>query len=63
MPSLELKAHLIQSFYWKTIFYESGIMYSLLKIDGAAIRPLEPRDFEGIESFGFKGRRIKPKGT
>jgi len=61
--SLEEKADLIQSFYEDTIFHESGIMYSLMKIDGDEIRPFEPRDFVGIESFDFKGWRVKPKGT
>ncbi len=60
--SIEEKAKLIQSFYEQTVFHESGIMYSMMKIDGNEVRPFEPRDFEGIESFDFEGWRIKPKG-
>jgi hypothetical protein len=60
--SIEEKADLIQAFYPDVAFHESGIMYSLLKIDGDEIRPFEPRDFIGIESFDFEGWRIKPAG-
>ncbi|MDX2455303.1 hypothetical protein [Desulfosarcina sp.] len=60
--SIEEKAGLIQSFYQDVAFHESGIMYSLMKIDGDVIRPFEPRDFVGIESFDFEGWRIKPAG-
>ena len=61
--SIEEKAELIQSFYEQTIFHESGIMYSMMKIDGDIVRPFEPRDFEGIDTFNFEGWRIKPKGA
>jgi len=61
--SIEEKADLIQSFYEQTIFHESGIMYSMMKIDGDIVRPFEPRDFEGIDTFNFEGWRIKPKGA
>lgn len=60
--SIEEKADLIQSFYQDVAFHESGIMYSLMKIAGDVVRPFEPRDFEGIESFDFEGWRIKPAG-
>ncbi|RKX34353.1 MAG: hypothetical protein DRP71_07325 [Verrucomicrobia bacterium] len=59
---IEEKAALIQSFYERIVFHESGIMYSMMKIDGDTVRPFEPRDFEGIESFDFEGWRIRPKG-
>ncbi len=60
--SIEEKAGLIQAFYQDLAFHESGIMYSLMKIDGDRIRPFEPRDFEGIDAFDFSGWRIKPAG-
>ncbi|MBL4575011.1 MAG: hypothetical protein JKY51_02800, partial [Opitutaceae bacterium] len=61
--SIEEKADLIQSFYEKVIFHESGIMYSMMKIDDGNVRPFEPRDFKGIDTFNFEGWRIKPKGA
>ncbi|MDF2668166.1 MAG: hypothetical protein K0R67_472 [Paenibacillus sp.] len=60
--SLEAKAGQIQQFYEKVIHHESGIMYSLMKIDGDRIRPFAPEDFAGKDSFDFSQWRIKPNG-
>lgn len=60
--SIHEKAQMIQQFYENLIFHESGIMYSLMKIDGREIRPFEPRDFEGKAVFDYSQWRIQPKG-
>ncbi|MBO9608229.1 MAG: hypothetical protein J7639_19885 [Paenibacillaceae bacterium] len=60
--TLEEKAAMIQQFYERVIFHESGIMYSLMKIDGDRIRPFAPEDFEGRDTFDYSQWRIKPEG-
>ena len=58
----EQKASRISAHYPALHNHPSGIFYSLLKIDGDRIRPFEPADFAGIETFSFNGWRYRPEG-
>ncbi len=60
--SLEEKAALIQQFYENVIFHESGIMYSMMKIDGDTVRPYSSEDFIGMETCDLNKWKIKPEG-
>ncbi|WP_135557095.1 hypothetical protein [Paenibacillus cymbidii] len=59
---LEAKANRIQALYEAVIFDESGIMYSLMKIDGEQIRPFEPKDCVGAETERFDRWRYPLQG-
>ncbi|MDF2668167.1 MAG: hypothetical protein K0R67_473 [Paenibacillus sp.] len=59
---LEEKANQIQALYESVIHDDSGIMYSLLKIDGERIRPFEPQDFVHSESESFAAWRYPLNG-
>lgn len=60
---LQQKINIIQEHYPSVIFSESGIMYSLLKIDGETIRPLNESDFpyKGVR-HDYGQWRHKPDG-
>lgn len=60
--SIHDKAGIIQRHYESVIFHESGIMYSLMKIDRHAIRPFGPEDFAGKDTFDYSSWRIRPEG-
>jgi len=60
---LEAKARRISDHFLALHDHPSGIFYSLMKIDGDAIRAFQPSDFEGVTTFDFKGWRIKPAGS
>jgi hypothetical protein len=57
------KAARIQSFYERTAFHESGIMYSLMAIDGGQVRPFAAADFDGRPAIKSEHWRIKPAGS
>ena len=50
----EAKARRISDHFLALHDHPSGIFYSLMKIDGDAIRPFQPSDFEGVTTFDFK---------
>lgn len=56
------KAEVFAKHYPELHDHPSGIFYSLMKMDGGAIRAFQPKDFEGVYSFDFKNWRIKPEG-
>lgn len=60
---IEEKARIVHHNYPQVIFSDSGIMYSLLKIDGDQIRPLIASDFpfKGVR-HDYSGWRHKPDG-
>ncbi|MBO9599088.1 MAG: hypothetical protein J7559_14875 [Cohnella sp.] len=60
--SLETKADLIQHFYESTIFHESGMMYSMMKIADNEIRPFAPSDFIGKSTSNYDNWRFKLQG-
>lgn len=59
---LREKADSIQQFYEQVAFHESGMMYSMLKIDGDRVRPFGPADLAGKEYNEYSYLRIRPKG-
>lgn len=46
MP-LDKKSRLFQNIYERVAFHSSGIMYSMLHLEGDRIRPFRPEDFRG----------------
>lgn len=45
--SLSAKVELLQRVYEREAFHESGIMYSMMRLDNGIIRPFVPDDFHG----------------
>src|SRR6187402_939821 len=45
--SLDRKAELVQEIYENVAFHESGILYSMMRLDAEGIRPFVAGDFAG----------------
>ena len=60
--TLDEKVERLQKFYEKVAFHESGIMYSMQKIDQGAVRPFTSVDFEDRVWLDTSKWRIKPAG-
>lgn len=51
---LDRKVEILQDLYERVAFNESGIMYSMQRLDESGIRPFVPADFEGHYTLKIK---------
>ena len=60
--SLHRKMELLQELYEDVAFHESGIMYSMMRLDANGVRPFVPSDFEGKIGIDASVGKLKLKG-